>query len=137
MAFGVASADAATDVHDPATVLWYTHPAQKWENALPVGNGRLGAMVFGKTDEERIQLNEDTLWSGGPYSSVVKGGAAALPGIQKLIFEGKWRQAHKAFGRSLMGYPIEQMKYQSLGDLVLAFPDGEAPYGLSPRARPR
>ena len=123
MAFRVAAAGASTDRPDPTTVLWYTHPAQKWENALPVGNGRLGAMVFGKTDEERIQLNEDTLWSGGPYSSVVKGGAAALPGIQKLVFEGKWRQAHKAFGRSLMGYPVEQMKYQSLGDLVLAFPD--------------
>jgi len=123
MAFRVGAAGAGTDGRDPATVLWYTHPAQKWENALPVGNGRLGAMVFGKTDEERIQLNEDTLWSGGPYSSVVKGGAAALPEIQRLVFEGKWRQAHKAFGRSLMGYPVEQMKYQSLGDLVLAFPD--------------
>ncbi len=137
LAFRVAAAGAEADRPDPATVLWYTHPAQKWENALPVGNGRLGAMVFGETDEERIQLNEDTLWSGGPYSSVVKGGAAALPEIQKLVFEGKWRQAHKAFGRSLMGYPVEQMKYQSLGDLVLAFPDAEATRGLSPRARSR
>lgn len=121
------AAGAGTSARDPATVLWYAHPARKWENALPVGNGRLGAMVFGKTDEERIQLNEDTLWSGGPYSSAVKGGAAALPAIQKLVFEGKWRQAHKAFGRSLMGYPVEQMKYQSLGDLVLAFPGAQAP----------
>jgi alpha-L-fucosidase 2 len=127
LAFCVAATGAAAEAPDPATVLWYTHPARKWENALPVGNGRLGAMVFGKTDEERIQLNEDTLWSGGPYSSVVKGGAAALPGIQKLVFEGKWRQAHKAFGRSLMGYPVEQMKYQSLGDLMLAFPGTETP----------
>ncbi|MCX6572763.1 MAG: glycoside hydrolase N-terminal domain-containing protein, partial [Candidatus Aminicenantes bacterium] len=53
---------------DPSTVLWYAHPADKWENAFPVGNGRLGAMVFGKTDEEEIQLNEETYWSGGPYS---------------------------------------------------------------------
>ena len=127
ISFSAAAAVAESPARDPATVLWYTHPAQKWENALPVGNGRLAAMVFGKTDEERIQLNEDTLWSGGPYSSAVKGGAAALAGIQKLVFEGKWRQAHKAFGRSLMGYPVEQMKYQSLGDLVLAFPGTEAP----------
>ena len=64
---------------DPATLLWYRHPAQKWENALPVGNGRLGAMVFGRTDQERIQINEDTYWTGGPYTTTVKGGAAALP----------------------------------------------------------
>jgi len=53
---------------NPTTCLWYTHPAGKWEDALPVGTGRLGAMVFGKTDEERIALNEETFWSGGPYS---------------------------------------------------------------------
>ena len=58
----------------PATLLWYSHPAEKWENALPVGNGRLGAMVFGRADEEIIQLNEDTYWSGGPYSTTVAGG---------------------------------------------------------------
>lgn len=106
---------------DPSTILWYSHPADKWENALPVGNGRLGAMVFGRTDEERIQINEETYWSGGPYSTVVKGGARALPEIQKLIFEGNYKMAHILFGRHLMGYPVEQMKYQSLGDLVLEF----------------
>ena len=110
---------------DPTTVLWYAHPAARWENALPVGNGRLGAMVFGKTDEERIQFNEETLWSGGPYSTTVKGGYKALPEIQKLVFEGKWRQAHKLYGRNLMGYPVEQMKYQSMGDLILQFPGEE------------
>ncbi len=110
----------------PSTLLWYTHPADKWENALPVGNGRLGAMVFGRTDEETIQLNEDTYWSGGPYSTVVKGGAAVLPEIRKLVFEGNYKMAHILFGRSLMGYPVEQMKYQSLGDLVLRFPAGGA-----------
>jgi len=110
---------------DPSTVLWYSHPADKWENALPVGNGRLGAMVFGRTDEETIQLNEDTYWSGGPYSTVVKGGAKVLPEIQKLVFEGDYKMAHILFGRSLMGYPVEQMKYQSLGELVLRFPAGK------------
>ena len=62
--------------------IWYTHPADKWENALPVGNGRLGAMVFGKTDEEEIQLNEDTYWSGGPVLDDGEGrvhGAAGDP----------------------------------------------------------
>jgi alpha-L-fucosidase 2 len=105
-------------------VLWYSHPAEKWENALPVGNGRLGAMVFGRTEEERITLNEDTLWSGGPYAAVVKGGAAALPEIQRLIFAGDFRKAHTLFGRRLMGYPVEQMKFQPLADLVLTLPAG-------------
>ncbi len=75
--------------HDAATVLWYDGPAERWEHALPVGNGRLGAMVLGKYGEERIQFNEETLWSGGPYNTVVKGGANVLPKIQQLIFEGK------------------------------------------------
>ena len=69
---------------DGATLVWYTHPADKWENALPLGNGRLGAMVFGRTDEEEIQLNDDTYWSGGPYSTTVSGGFAALPEIRRL-----------------------------------------------------
>ncbi len=106
---------------DPATLLWYDAPAKEWEEALPVGNGRLGAMVFGKYDEERIQLNEDTYWTGGPYSTVVKGGAEYLPQIQKYIFEGEPIKAHKLFGRKLMGYPVEQQKYQSLANLILIF----------------
>ena len=112
-----------------ATVLWYTHPAEKWENALPVGNGRLGAMVFGRADEEIIQLNEDTYWSGGPYSTTVAGGYAALPEIRRLLFDGQLVQAHRLFGRHLMGYPVEQQKYQSLGNLVLTFPAGGAQTG--------
>lgn len=106
---------------ESATLLWYDTPAKEWEEALPVGNGRLGAMVFGKYDEERIQLNEETYWSGGPYSTVVEGGADVLPEIQKLIFEGQPIKAHKLFGRHLMGYPVEQQKYQSLANLHLFF----------------
>jgi len=106
---------------DPSALLWYKTPAKVWEEALPVGNGRLGAMVFGKNEEERIQLNEETYWSGGPYSSVVKGGYKVLPEIQKDIFDGKPIQAHKLFGRHLMGYPVEQQKYQALANLILSF----------------
>lgn len=106
---------------DPATILWYEAPADNWKGALPVGNGRLGAMVFGKYDQERIQLNEETYWSGGPYSTVVEGGAEALPQIQKYIFDGEPIKAHKLFGRKMMGYPVEQQKYQSLADLILFF----------------
>lgn len=106
---------------DPATTLWYSSPAQKWEEAMPVGNGRLGAMVFGKYKEERIQLNEETYWSGGPYSTVVKDGYKVLPDIQKKVFEGKYLEAHNLFGRNLMGYPVEQQKYQGLANLHLFF----------------
>jgi len=111
-------------VIDPGHMLWYTHPAEKWEDALPVGNGRLGAMVFGKTDIEKIPFNEETYWSGGPYSTTVKGGYKVLPEIQKLVFAGEYRKAHKLFGRHLMGYPVEQQKYQATGDLILKFPSG-------------
>jgi alpha-L-fucosidase 2 len=106
---------------DPSTLLWFDKPAQKWEEALPVGNGRLGAMVFGKNKEERIQLNEETYWSGGPYSTVVQDGHKVLPEIQRLVFEQKYLAAHNLFGRRLMGYPVEQMKYQCLANLHLFF----------------
>ena len=106
---------------NPSTLSWYDAPAKKWEEALPVGNGRIGAMVFGKNGEERIQLNEETYWSGGPYSTVVKGGYKVLPEIQKLVFEEKYLDAHNLFGRNLMGYPVEQMKYQCLANLHLFF----------------
>jgi len=106
-------------------VLWYQQPAAQWNHALPVGNGRLGAMVFGETAAERIQLNEETFWAGGPYDPTNPGGAAALPEIQRLLFEGDVEKAHDLFGRTMMGIPYEQMKYQSLGDLWLFFPDHE------------
>ena len=117
----VGMANAFQPAPESSTVLWYKHPAARWEDALPAGNGRLGAMVFGATGEEQIQLNEDTYWSGGPYSTVVKGGREALPEIQKLIFEGQYRKAHVLFGRRMMGYPAEQQKYQALANLVLSF----------------
>lgn len=111
---------------DPATTLWYRQPATRWEEAMPVGNGRIGAMVYGRSDEEIIQLNEETYWSGGPYSTVVKGGHEKLPEIQNLVFRREMLKAHNLFGRYLMGYPVEQMKYQSLANLHLTFPGAEA-----------
>lgn len=106
---------------DTATLLWYNAPADEWNNALPVGNGRLGAMVFGDPKSERIQFNEDTYWSGGPYSTVKEGGAKMLPEIQKLVFEEKWQEAQKIFSRSMLGYPVEQQKYQPMGNVVFHF----------------
>lgn len=109
---------------DPSTTIWFSSPAKNWQEALPVGNGRLGAMVFGTVGEERLQLNEETYWSGGPYSTVVKGGHEHLPAIQRLVFETRLLEAHTLFGRKLMGYPIEQQKYQSLANLHLIMAHG-------------
>lgn len=87
-----------------------------------MGNGRLGAMVFGGVESEHLQLNEETLWTGGPYDPVVKGASTALPEIRRLLFAGDVAGAHDLFGRRMMGIPYEQMKYQPLGDLLLTFP---------------
>jgi alpha-L-fucosidase 2 len=108
-----------------STTLWYRQPATEWNRALPVGNGRLGAMVFGGLAEERLQLNEETLWSGGPYDPVRQGAAAALPEIRRLLFAGDVPRAHDLFGRTMMGIPYEQMKYQPLANLLLTFPGHE------------
>ena len=116
----------AQPLFNPATYLWYKTPAKKWDEAIPIGNGRLGAMVFGNYGEERIQLNESTYWSGGPYSTVVKAGYKVLPQIQADVFNGKYLEAHNLFGRNLMGYPVEQQKYQSLANLILFFPDQDS-----------
>jgi len=105
-----------------ATVLWYSKPAEKWAEALPVGNGRLGAMVFGGTGSERIQLNEQTIWTGGPYDPTHPGGPEALPEIRRLVFAGKYNEAHNLFGEKMMGEPIGNMTYQPLGNLTLEFP---------------
>ena len=76
-------------------VLWYEQPAAKWVEALPVGNGRVGAMVFGGVQQERLQLNEATLWAGGPYNPVNPEAKAALPQVRQLINEGRYRDAAK------------------------------------------
>jgi hypothetical protein len=95
---------------EAATVLWYAQPAAKWAEALPVGNGRLGAMVFGGTDTERLQLNEQTLWTGGPYDPTLPGGPKALPEIRRLVFAGKYFEAEALFAKAVMGKP-DQMNY--------------------------
>ncbi|MEN9975691.1 MAG: hypothetical protein RLZZ282_1697, partial [Verrucomicrobiota bacterium] len=105
-----------------ATTMWYAQPATKWVEALPVGNGRLGAMVFGGTASERINLNEQTIWTGGPYDPTQSGGPDALPEIRNLVLSHKNREAEALFNKSMMGKPVDQMKYQPLGDLLLEFP---------------
>jgi alpha-L-fucosidase 2 len=106
--------------------LWYQAPAREWVQALPVGNGRLGAMVFGGVNQERLQLNEGTLWAGGPYNPVNPDAAAALPDARRLIFEGKYKEADRLIGAKIMAKPLRQMPYETLGDLLLDFPEQTA-----------
>jgi len=102
--------------------LWYNKPAQKWTEALPVGNGRLGAMVYGTVQTERLQLNEDTLWSGQPVERDRVGAYKHLPEARRLIFEGKYAEAQSIMQREFMG-PRLIRSYQTLGDLRLRFGD--------------
>lgn len=97
-------------------------PAAQWQDAFPLGNGRLGVMVYGIPQKERLQLNEDTLWAGGPYDSANPGALAALPEARKLIFEGKYKQAENFINERMMGKPVRQMPYQPVGELQLEGP---------------
>ena len=102
--------------------LWYNKPAQKWIEALPVGNGRLGAMVYGTVQTERLQLNEDTLWAGHPLDRDRVGAYKHLPEARRLIFEGKYAEAQSIMQREFMGERLIR-SYQTLGDLRLGFGD--------------
>ncbi|GMV91054.1 MAG: alpha/beta hydrolase [Candidatus Hydrogenedentota bacterium] len=107
--------------------LWYRTPAEAWTEALPIGNGRLGAMVFGGVSKERIQLNEETVWDGKRFDRTNPNALEALPEVRRLLFEGKNETAAKLAGETMMGIPERINSYQSLGDLWIAFPeDGEA-----------
>jgi len=105
--------------------LRYPQPAENWTQALPVGNGRLGAMVFGGTAETRYQLNEDSLWCGKPHDYAHEGAAQYLTQIRQLLFEGKQREAEKLAMEHFMSVPLGQMPYQPFGDLRLTFPGHE------------
>ena len=117
-----ASADGVVDAAQSAALrLWYRRPATQWVEALPLGNGRLGAMVWGGAKHERIQLNEDTLYAGGPYDPTPAGALAALPEVRRLLFAGQYTEAEALANASMMATPKKQMPYQPLGDLVLDF----------------
>ncbi len=107
--------------------LWYNRPAQKWTEALPVGNGSLGAMVFGGTEHEQLQFNKDTLWTGQPHQYQHEGAVEQLPTVRRLLFEGKQREAEKLATEHMMSVPLRQEKYQPFGDLHLQFPGHEEP----------
>jgi alpha-L-fucosidase 2 len=102
--------------------LRYSRPATQWVEALPVGNGRLGAMVFGGTADERIQFNEATLWSGGPHDYDHPGAVEVLDTLRALLFAGRQRTADSLASARVMSLPLGQARYQAFGDLSLTMP---------------
>ncbi|GAB6012253.1 glycoside hydrolase family 95 protein [Viscerimonas tarda] len=107
-------------------VLWYRQSAKVWEEALAIGNGQLGGMIFGGVSDERIQFNESTLWDGYTLDPNNRESLKALPEIQKLMFEGKNDEAVKLAGETMMGKPKGVKPFQSLGELWFDTPEVNA-----------
>src|SRR4051812_7782435 len=89
----VALATVSSHAENSDLKLWYDRPASQWVEALPIGNGRLGAMVFGGLGEERLQFNENTVWTGQPHEYQHEGAVKYLPQIRQLLFDGKQSEA--------------------------------------------
>jgi alpha-L-fucosidase 2 len=102
-------------------VLWYRQPGQKWLEGLPIGNGYMGAMVFGRVQHERIALNESSFWSGRPHDYDNPEAFSYFPQIRDLVFAEKFREAEKMVNDHFYGIPKNQQAYQPLGDLLLDF----------------
>ena len=119
---GIALFSCSSKVKDTSSVqLWYKHPAEDWNEALPLGNGRLGAMVFGGTDTERIQLNEESLWAGAPADNTNPKAFKNLQKVQELILDNNIKEAVKLAEETMIGVPPRVRSYQTLGDLFLDF----------------
>jgi alpha-L-fucosidase 2 len=121
------AAQPPADAASSALTLWYRQPAAQWVEALPIGNGRLAAMIFGGFTDDRLQLNEDTLWSGGPYDPANPDALAALPQARQLIAGGDYKAAFALITDRMMAKPLRQMPYQPLGDLLLTVSDSGEP----------
>ena len=118
-------ASAATP--DPDTKIWYRHAAPQWDQAMPVGNGRLGAMVFGSATRERIALNEDSMWLGFRKDTTNPKALPNLPEVRRLLFAGLPVEAYRVAEKNLLGSPFRLLSYQPLGDLRLSVDDGAKP----------
>ena len=115
--------DEAGAPEEPLT-LWYRKPALIWESqALPIGNGRLAAMVYGGVNNERIQFNEETLWEGVPLEQNNPAALEALPEVRRLLFAGENAKATRIASKAMMGVPKRIKSYQTMGDLLIDFPD--------------
>lgn len=106
--------------------LWYEHPAERWVEALPLGNGRIGAMVYGGTTHEEVQLSASTLWGGGPHNNLNPKAAQELPRIRELLFAKRNREAQELCGEAIISTGSHGMPFQTAGSLHLRFPETEA-----------
>ena len=114
---------------DTSALLWYKTPADDWNKALPLGNGRIGAMVFSQPLEERIQLNEDSVWSGGFRERNNKSALPNLEKVRKLLFEEKINEAEKIINDAFCGTPVNQRHYMPLGDMnVIHYKESECDF---------
>jgi alpha-L-fucosidase 2 len=107
---------------DTKLIMWYNKPANVWNEALPVGNGRIAAMIFGDPANEKIQLNEGTFWSGGPSRNDNPDALEALPAIRQLIFEGKYSEAEAMINENITAQQLHGSKYQTIGNMNFSFP---------------
>lgn len=107
--------------HDPANVIWFEQPAANWDQALPVGNGRLGAMIFGGVNEERLQLNEDSMWAGQPTDRFNRGSKAKLDAYRESLFNGDHESVEQEIMRDFSINQSPVRSHQTLGDLFLTF----------------
>src|SRR5688572_14141350 len=119
------AAAAAPASPDQKLELWYPGPAKQWVEALPVGNGRLGGMVFGGPADEHLQFNETTVWTGVPREYQHEGAVKVLPQLRQLLKEGKQAEAEALALKEFMSVPLRQEKYQPFGDVRFTFPGHE------------
>ncbi len=122
MLASLAQSNASAPTPVSADTLWYRAPARAWTEALPVGNGRLGAMVFGGTAVERIQFNDSDVWTGHPRGYHREGAVDSLPRIRELLFDGKRKEAEDFAMKTFMSDPLGQKAYQPTGDLWIELP---------------
>jgi alpha-L-fucosidase 2 len=111
--------------------LWYKQPAAKWEEALPVGNGRIGAMVFGDPVHEHLQLNEESIWAGSKINNNNPNALKTLPKLQKAIFESRFKEAFKLADENFLGTPPRVRSYEPFGDLLIDYEWDAAPDNYS------
>ncbi|ETN38004.1 uncharacterized protein HMPREF1541_07627 [Cyphellophora europaea CBS 101466] len=109
------------------TRLWYTAPAEQWTEALPIGNGRLGGMVFGDTESERIQVNEESVWSGGPRSRLNQNAAQTVTDVRALLADEQISEAQTLADLGMVSSPQAMRHYETLGDISISF-DGTSNY---------
>jgi len=124
----VCAADAPQSVPQPraqSMALWYRQPGTTWQQGMPLGNGMIGAMVFGGVPQERIALNESSFWSGRPHTYDNPDGSKYFPQIRDLVFQDKFQEAEKMVNDHFYGIPKAQEAYQPIGDLILNFEGGQ------------